>query len=535
MRTTTHWLWASLGTIAAAGLLASACIYPTDDCALIYTCTGSGSVGSSSSSSSSSTSSSSSGTGGAPASCEGDPTTDATLVRDDCFAFASAGAATGGKGTKAAPFASLQDAIDAVKSDGRRVLACADQPFAEEIVIPAGAEVVGGFDCAAWGWTDAARTTIAPGAGKLPLKLTSGSGTTVLRSLGAVAANAVDVGASSISAIIDGGASTPLSVEITQCDFSSGKGAAGAKGTTPIGTGEDGALGNPGNAGCADTSSVLGGDPKDHVCGGDFSQGGGGGIGSASAISAGDGGAGKQPPTVTGPIGENGEPGKGEQGAFTCKPGGTGAIGDEGDPGTGATGIGTIDAKGFSGVVGAAGTSAGKPGQGGGGGGGAKVGHCPGQPTFSGPSGGGGGSGGCGGVPGSGGLFGGSSIGILSLNAQIKLTKAKMTVKDGGKGGAGADGAPGGAGGTGGGTAGNNPSACAGGKGGQGGLGGAGGGGLGGHSLGLAIKGPAPTLDMATQKAITFGMQGAGGLGGNMDVKMNDGAAGVAAAQQVFK
>ena len=532
MRTTTHWLWASLGTIAAAGLLASACIYPTDDCALIYTCTGSGSVGSSSSSSSSSTSSSSSGTGGAPASCDGDPTTDATLVRDDCFAFASAGAATGGKGTKASPFASLQEAIDAVKSDGRRVLACADQPFAEEIVIPAGAEVVGGFDCAAWGWTDAARTTIAPGAGKLPLKLTSGSGTTVLRSLGAVAADAVGSGASSIAAIIDGGSSSPLSVEFTQCDFSAGNGAAGAKGTTPIGTGEDGALGNPGNAGCTDMNDVVGGSSKDHVCGGESSQGGSGGVGNASALSAGDGSAGKQPPIVMGPTGENGEPGKGEQGAFTCKPGGTGAMGDGGDPGLGASGIGSIDAKGFSGATGAAGNTAGKPGQGGGGGGGAKAGHCA---AFSGPSGGGGGSGGCGGLPGGGGAFGGSSIGILSLNAQIKLTKAKITSKDGGKGGTGADGQSGGVGGSGGITAGNNAFACAGGKGGQGGLGGAGGGGLGGHSLGLAVKGPAPTLDMATQKAIMFGMQGAGGLGGNMDLKMNDGAAGVAAAQQVFK
>jgi hypothetical protein len=482
----------------------------------------------------SSSSSSGSGTGGVPASCEGDPTNDAGIIRDDCFAFASASPATGGKGTKASPFASLQEAIDAVKNDGRRVLACADQPFAEEIVVPAGVEVVGGFDCTAWGWTDAARTTIAPGAGKLPLKLTSGTGTTVLRSLGAVAANAVNPGASSIAAIIDGGAGMPLSVELSRCDFSAGKGAAGAKGNAPVGTGEDGAPGNPGNPGCSDVNDVLGGSSKDHVCGGDSSQGGGGGIGNASVISAGDGSAGKQPPTVMGPAGENGEAGKGEQGAFTCKPGGTGAIGAEGDPGAGAAGIGTIDAKGFVGATGAAGTSAGTPGQGGGGGGGAKAGHCMGQPTFSGPSGGSGGSGGCGGLPANGGGFGGSSIGIMSLNAQLKLTMVTITAKDGGTGGDGGDGQTGGSGGNGGGTANNNPSACQGGKGGQGGLGGAGGGGLGGHSLGLAVKGPLPTLDMGTQKAISFGMQGAGGLGGNMDLKMNDGAAGVAAAQQLF-
>jgi hypothetical protein len=481
--------------------------------------------------STSSSSSSSSGTGGGPAGCEGDPTNDAGIVRDQCFAFASAGAATGGKGTKAAPFASLQEAIDAVKGDGRRVLACSDQPFAEEIVIPAGAEVVGGFDCAEWGWTDAARTTIAPGAGKLPLKLTSGSGTTVLRSLAAIAANAMASGASSIAAIVDGGGGSPLSVEITQCDFSAGKGAAGAKGTTPLGTGEDGAPGNPGNPGCADMNDALGGSSKAHPCGAETSIGGSGGIGSIAL--GGDGSAGKPSPQTAGPPGQNGEAGQGED-IGACTQGGQGAAGTVGDPGTGATGIGIIDAKGFSGTAGAAGTSTGKPGQGGGGGGGAKAGHCMGQPTFSGPSGGGGGSGGCGGLPASGGGFGGSSIGILSLNAQLELTTVTIAAKDGGTGGNGGDGQPGGAGGNGGGTAGNNGFACQGGKAGQGGLGGAGGGGLGGHSLGLAVKGPAPTLDTATQKAMTFGAPGDGGLGGNMDLKMNDGAAGVAAAQQVF-
>ena len=195
-----------VGAMTASGCLF---IYYEDDCERTLTCPTAGSSGVTSSSSSSS------GTGGAPPGCEGDPTIDAALVRDDCFAFARAGATAGGKGTKAAPFVSLQDAIDAVKSDGRRVLACADKAFSEEIVIPAGAEVYGGFDCAAWGWTEAARTTISPGAGKLPLKLTSGAGTTVLRSLGVIAADAVGSGASSIAAIIDGGASSPLSVEIT--------------------------------------------------------------------------------------------------------------------------------------------------------------------------------------------------------------------------------------------------------------------------------------------------------------------------------
>ena len=72
--------------------------------------------------------------------------------------------------------------------------------------------------------------------------------------------------------------------------------------------------------------------------------------------------------------------------------------------------------------------------------------------------------------------------------------------------------------------------ACNGGKGGKGGDGGNGGGGLGGHSFGIAATGTAPALDAATQKAVTPGPKGTGGLGGNMDASMNHGADGMAAA-----
>ena len=71
---------------------------------------------------------------------------------------------------------------------------------------------------------------------------------------------------------------------------------------------------------------------------------------------------------------------------------------------------------------------------------------------------------------------------------------------------------------------------CAGGAGGKGGDGANGGGGLGGHSLGVAVTGSAPTLDVVTQKAITVGVQGTGGPGGNADADMNHGAPGMGKA-----
>jgi hypothetical protein len=153
---------------------------------------------------------------------------------------------------------------------------------------------------------------------------------------------------------------------------------------------------------------------------------------------------------------------------------------------------------------------------------------------FSGPSGGSGGSGGCGGQAGAGGGAGGSSIGLLSIHAQIQLTAVHITLKDGGDGGAGGEGQLGGAGGEGGTTTAKNNGACAGGKGGQGGRGGAGGGGLGGHSLGIAFLGDEPTLDRATKDAITLGAKGAGGVGGDMTAAMSHGADGVAAQMRNF-
>jgi hypothetical protein len=135
----------------------------------------------------------------------------------------------------------------------------------------------------------------------------------------------------------------------------------------------------------------------------------------------------------------------------------------------------------------------------GGGGGGSRA-----SASSHGAGGGGGGAGGCGGEAGAAGRGGGSSLGIVSLNATLTLGDGvTVTVGSGGAGGAGGMGQLGswagfeGDGGTAGGTV---VDACDGGSGGAGGHGGNGGGGRGGHAVGIAYVGAEPaggTVDVS--------------------------------------
>ena len=116
---------------------------------------------------------------------------------------------------------------------------------------------------------------------------------------------------------------------------------------------------------------------------------------------------------------------------------------------------------------------------------------------------------------GRGGQVGGSSIAILSLGIELKLTDVVLTTDAGGNGGAGGVAQTGGAPGTG--AVGGNKAkpgfnaGCDGGSGGKGGDGGNGGGGRGGYSIGIAFAGT-PSATMMPQ--FTGGAPGTGGDGG---------------------
>ncbi|XYH99214.1 hypothetical protein ACMHYB_05450 [Sorangium sp. So ce1128] len=451
--------------------------------------------------------------------CKADPTKDASTVSDECAVFASASAESGGDGTKAKPYASLGEAV--VNAKGKRVLACASEPFAESVTIEAGLEVIGGFDCDAdWTWSEQARSAIEAPANQIALTLGEGASGTKVRGFSARAASATEPGGSSIGVAV-----ADIEAELAQVDVTAGDGMDGAKGEMPTEAPHVGASAPAMSASeaCVRDESVYGGDPGVTMCEDGETRGGAGGLGGITGTDDGNGqnGTDGAPPPAPN-LEEFGLGGRGQtDAAGTCRDGAPGAPGAAG--GVGAAGSDTqLTLDGIAGGDGGNGTI-GKRGQGGGGGGGAKAGlFCKAGPnTVEGPgaSGGGGGAGGCGGKGGGGGKAGGSSIGIVSLGTKLVLREVTVEVGKAGKGGDGAGGrggAAGGSGGTGGAASSLGGSiGCDGGRGGQGGMGGPGGGGRGGHAVGVAYA-AAPSAAVAL-KEFTEGAAGDGGqvgLGG---------------------
>lgn len=430
-------------------------------------------------------------------------------VGDTCGIFVSSNGNDSNAGTKGNPVATLGQALTLAKGTLKPIYVCAEA-FSEALEVSSGTALYGGLDCSAgWLWTESGRTTLTAAPDLIPMKLTSGSDVTKIERFSVIAADALQLGGSSIALIADN-----VPVEIIFSELSSGSGRDGPDGQTdPSFVPQNGEDGKPGSDACINPQMVMGGLGATAICNNGISQGGDGGQGGITGV---NGGVGKP--------GSNGQPegsGSGLGGKeqvdtnVACTPGTDGMDGEVGAPGAGGTALGTIS---ISGIVGADGQSGGwgTPGQGGGGGGGAKSGpYCSNLMDGPGASGGGGGSGGCGGKGGGGGQAGGSSIAIISLNATIKLSNVTLTAGAGGKGGAGATALTGGQGGAGafGGNKGFSPSkvGCFGGDGGYGGDGGGGGGGRGGHSIGIAYRGARPDT---TGLLITAGAPGQGGAGG---------------------
>nr|WP_233561031.1 hypothetical protein [Sorangium cellulosum] len=453
------------------------------------------------------------GAGGNNATCEADPTDDASTVTEACAVFASASAMPGGDGTKAKPYASLAEAV--ANANGKRVLACAGGAFAESVTIGAGVEVIGGFDCAAeWTWSAEARSTIDGPADQVALTLTEAASGAKVRSFAVRAASATEAGGSSVSVAV-----ADIEAELSQVDVTAGDGMDGEHGATPMDPPIAGASAEAMSAShaCAATNLVIGGTAGATTCEDGETRGGDGGTGGITGTAEGNGQVGRDGEPMPEPNPDaSGLGGTGQTDPDSeCKPGTNGKSGPRGT--AGEPGIDTmLTLAGIVGGDGGNGTS-GKRGQGGGGGGGAKAGmFCSLDTTLVdgvGASGGGGGAGGCGGKGGGGGKAGGSSIGILSLGTKLALTDVTVAVGKAGKGGDGASGQPGALGGAG--NAGGDRSGlgesipgCKGGDGGRGGLGGSGAGGRGGHAVGIAYA-AAPTAAPAVQ--FTPGTPGDGG------------------------
>ncbi|MGK3962079.1 hypothetical protein WMF38_54370 [Sorangium sp. So ce118] len=440
------------------------------------------------------------------------------LPQDACGVFVAHRGDDAAEGTRKAPVRTLRRAVEKARNEGkRRVFACAEA-FDEAVTLPSGIDLWGGRDCTTdeWGWPGTLSVTeIAPEPGRMPLRVeaTQGIGTSNISAVRLVAADAIEVGGSSIAMLVTDGADAV----VKWSEIIAGNGADGEPGEdAPLERAQNGAPAYHGEPACS-AELVEGGAIAVTECAdGIRSAGGSGGVGERDAGGAGE--AGKPAPSAT----EASSEGRGGRGESTgaCEPGMPGRDGARGEPGAGGVRDSVrISARGLHGARGRDGAP-GATAQGGGGGGGTRGrGVCESRAPQGGASGGSGGGGGCGGRGGRGGAEGGSSIGVLIVGARAYVDVSTIVTGRGGNGGAGGRGQqgghgyPGGYGGEAGMTAGGEIRyACDGGHGGKGGDGGGGGGGLGGSAVGVARDDSDAFIMAGVQ--FELGAPGAGGPGG---------------------
>jgi hypothetical protein len=405
----------------------------------------------------------------------------AECLNEETAMFVSAAAsAEGAEGSRAKPFKTIHAALGAVTAERKRIYIC-EGTYPEDLALGAahsGVSLLGGVAC---DWNPSDNKPVL-GQSASPLRIDDANGLALV-DLAVHAKDATE--GSSIAAFVHGGSVTFKGVSLV-----AGKGAKGKDGELVPFT-------FPAQADLKGNDAADGGETKSVTCpGGAVTTGGKGG--------------------KSGFPGEKGTPGTNDNGGIlgqSCAGTGTGSDGAEGTNAAVASGAAAHGSLADSGWMASNGGNgeAGPPGQGGGGGAG------------NAGDGGGGGAGGCGGAGGPGGKGGGASIALAVHEADVTLTDSQLRASDAGTGGKGAAGQTGqsefGFRGNGSGAA------CQGGNGGPGGAGGAGGGGAGGVSTGVLYKGPKPTLDTATENAITVGAKGDAGAGGAASNAGRDGDA----------
>ncbi len=430
-----------------------------------------------------------------------------------------------GDGSQKFPFKSVEFAVPAAVSSGKRVYICQGTENTPGVLLRAnesGLQIYGGLSCKDWSYVGTGtvlKGDVESGGEALQLDHTSDIHIEDVELQSATTgAYYMSDAFNRIGAIVEDSSNIVFRhVRFTGTDATSGQDGM----TKPAG--QASAAGFSGAAACTTGSGANGGSGScPFPSTGPQSPGGKGGDAGSSTVNPTDGAPGSPSSSTTG-LGGLADDGSS---TWSCAvgTGGDGAPGADGTPGAGGSGKVTLspnlnEPERVLVLSAATSGTAGKPGQGGGGGGGARAastaGVCSGGNI--GASGGGGGAGGCPGAGGPGGGAGGSSIGLVSINSSVQLFACEVHAGTGGNGGNGAPGtagAAGGAGGPGGSGAGTSTDACPGGHGGKGGHGGPGGGGSGGYSLGIAYSGTAPVYDPATTFSVASVVP-SGGLDGD--------------------
>jgi hypothetical protein len=422
--------------------------------------------------------------------------------------FVSPAGDDGNPGTRDAPFATIQAAVDSAESEGQGAdVYVAGGLYLETVALASRVSIYGGFEGSTWHRDIHEAPTTVSGAQTTVRCL--GADSLAVDGLEIISADAQLAGGSSIAVSLDACDGVVMSRNV----IISRRGAAGLT-REPAPRGRRGAPGGDGGdfKWACETNVEPGGGASIYVDGTDVT--GPGQIGHRGGYGEFfNGGAGSGP---CGGAGGFGVPN--EHGQAGCDGASSGNLGAGGTPAAGSFGavIGTV-------YVPADEATPGRPGGhglGGSGGGGGSGSYLPPFPTplltWCGGSGGGGGAGGEGGPGGMSGTGGGASFGVLLANgSSVTIAGNLIMTLGGGQGGGGGEGGTGGLGGPGGrGGAGNDAGTGRGGNGGNGGNGapgGHGGGGAGGPSIGIVED--AESSSTRAGNVFTIGPAGAGGEG----------------------
>ena len=281
--------------------------------------------------------------GGKPVSCV--PSELKNAVASDCGVFVSSSMGDDkNPGSQKEPFKSLQSAIAA--ANGRPVYACGES-FREPVSVTTGVTLYGALDCAnGWAYDGSKKTALTASADAIPLTLSASATGAVVSvfDFAITAADASAAGGSSIAVLANGATAT-----LARVDLVAGKGADGAVGIAPAGSGMKGAdapVPVPAGAldGCGTAAGVLGGgEPGSSMCPDGMDTSGGPGGSGTNRPGGGDGSSAPpkpQQPNAT--MGHDGLGGAGQTSNTPCDPGDQGANGLPGTmPGAGAKGIGS--------------------------------------------------------------------------------------------------------------------------------------------------------------------------------------------------
>ncbi len=394
-------------------------------------------------------------------------------------------------GTRAAPFATIQYAMNLAQTHGTgEDVYVAEGIYQESLVLRDGISLYGGFQAGSWLRDPVDYATVIQG-GKTAIQGTDADMLT-LNGFQAQSGETTEYGENSVVVKLD----NCIEITLSDLDLIAADGFRGRTSVQPAQplVAPDGADGDD-ECICATYGGVGGESPGLH-------SGGAGAVGNIGNGYSGITGSGPDP-------GVGGGGGVYAWSAYDGSDGGQGAVGS--DSQIGGSGFGYIDNQGIYSP--ASGNDGGDGDIGSGGGGGGSGGAFL---AWWGGGGGGGGCGGRGGLGGLGGAGGGGSFGIILANvSNVTIANCQITVGNGGNGatggpgGMGGYGGAGGAGGSGGGEGGDAGAGGNGGYGGTGGLGGYGSGGGGGPSIGIVQKSSTITT---SDLFFELGEGGAGGL-----------------------